>query len=166
MTDTSTHAILLFSHGSVLCGAGQTLLEHAETMRRRGDAPIIEVGYLNYSAPDFDDAVDRCIAQGATAITIAPYFLVAGKFVTVDLPRRIAAAQARHPAVPMAVADAMRFHPQLVAAVLAAAERVRPPAAWRDTAAQAAQFCRDLPQCPRHGTALCPASARRMEATQ
>lgn len=157
-------AILLFSHGSVLCGAGENLFQLAQRMRERGDAPIVEVGYLNYSDPDFDAAVERCVAQGATRIIIAPYFLVAGKFVVVDLPRRIAAAQARYPDVPFVVADAMRAHPRLVDAVLSAATRTQAPSAWRDTAAQAEQFCRDLPQCPRYGTEACPATRARLEA--
>ncbi|GAC1365408.1 MAG: CbiX/SirB N-terminal domain-containing protein [Herpetosiphon sp.] len=156
-------AILLFSHGSVLCGAGQHLFELADRMRDRGDAPIVEVGFLNYSEPDFDVAVDHCIAQGATRIVIAPYFLVAGKFVRVDLPRRIAEARARHPNVEFVVADAMRFHPRLVDAVLAAAERTQSPEAWRETQDQAEAFCRDVPQCPRYGTLACPAQRARQE---
>lgn len=159
-------AILLFSHGSVLCGAEQNLLAQAERMRERGDAPIVEVGFLNYSAPPFEDAVAACVAQGATRITVAPYFLVAGKFVVVDLPRRIAAAQAQYPQIPFVVADAMRDHALLAEAVLSATTRTRAPAAWRDTAAQAIQFCRALPQCPRYGTPACPAFAARGSSSE
>src|ERR687885_2787841 len=114
-------AIILFSHGSLLCGAGETLRELAEHMRARGDAPIVEVGYLNYSEPTFEAAFERCVAAGARRITVAPYFLVAGKFVKVDLPRKIEAARARHPEVEVRVADAMRFHPGLADAILACA---------------------------------------------
>ncbi|MBA3948173.1 MAG: CbiX/SirB N-terminal domain-containing protein [Herpetosiphonaceae bacterium] len=156
-------AIILFSHGSVLCGAGQNLFELAMRMRERGDAPIIEVGFLNYSEPDFDTAVARCIAQGADHITIAPYFLVAGKFVTVDLPKRIEAARHHHPSVQFVVAEAMRFHPRLADALLSVAAHSREPGSWRDTDAQAAQFCRDIPQCPRYGTDACPATRARHE---
>jgi sirohydrochlorin ferrochelatase len=156
-------AIVLFSHGSVLCGAGQNLFELAARLRERGAAPIIEVGFLNYSEPDFDVAVARCVALGADRITIAPYFLVAGKFVMVDLPRRIEAARRTHPGVQFVVAEAMRFHPRMADALLSVAEHSLEPAAWRDTAAQAAQFCRDIPQCPRYGTDACPATRARHE---
>ena len=87
-------AIILFSHGSVLCGAGQNLLELARYMRERGNAPTVEPGYLNYSEPRFEETFRQCVAQGATRITIVPYFLVAGKFVKDDLPQQIAAMQA------------------------------------------------------------------------
>ena len=82
-------ALILFSHGSVLCGAGQNLFELARFMQARGDAPIVEVGFLNYSEPPFADAFRRCVERGATQITVVPYFLVAGKFVKDDLPKQI-----------------------------------------------------------------------------
>src|SRR5919202_5974049 len=144
-------AIILFSHGSLLCGAGETLRELAERMRVRGDAPIVEVGYLNYSEPTFETAFERCVAAGARRITIAPYFLVAGKFVKVDLPRKIAAVRARYPEVDVRVAAAMGFHPRLADALLACAERAAPPSEWGRTLQDAAQFCRADLRCPLYG---------------
>lgn len=151
-------AIILFSHGSVLCGAGQNLLELARHMRARGDAPIVEPGYLNYSEPRFAETFRRCVEQGATRITVVPYFLVAGKFVKEDLPGCVAEAQAEFPEVEVRVAEAIRFHPRLADALLGCAERALPPAAWRDTKAQAAAFCRASPRCPLYGTDDCPAT--------
>lgn len=150
-----SEAIILFSHGSVLCGAGETLRLLAERMRERGDAPIVEVGYLNYSEPAFEETFERCVAAGAGRITIAPYFLVAGKFVKVDLPRKIAAARARHPEIAVHVAEALRFHPGLAEALLACATRTAPPSEWRRTLDQASDFCRANQRCPLYGTARC-----------
>lgn len=151
-------AIILFSHGSVLCGAGQNLLDLARAMRERGDAPIVAPGYLNYSEPRFAETFRDCVAQGATRITVVPYFLVAGKFVKDDLPGAIAAMQAEFPDVTVEIADAIRFHPLLADALLACADRARPPGAWRDTKAQAAAFCRASERCPLYGTDDCPAT--------
>ncbi len=151
-------AIILFSHGSVLCGAGQNLFELAAHMRERGDAPIVEVGFLNYSEPPFAEAFRRCVEQGATRITVVPYFLVAGKFVKEDLPGCIEAAQVEFPQVEVRVAEAIRFHPLLADALLACAERAQPPSFWRDTKAQVAVFCRANPRCPLYGSEDCPAT--------
>lgn len=151
-------AIILFSHGSVLCGAGQNLLELAQQMQARGVASIVAPGYLNYSEPRFTETFRQCVAQGATRITVVPYFLVAGKFVKEDLPGVIAAAQAEFPSVQVEIADAIRFHPLLADALLACAERAQVPAAWRDTKAQAAAFCRASERCPLYGTDECPAT--------
>jgi len=157
-------AIILFSHGSVLCGAGQNLLELAACMRERGDAALVEPGYLNYSEPRFAETFARVVAQGATRVTVVPYFLVAGKFVREDLPDQLAAVSRRFPGVEIHVAEAIRFHPLLADALLACAERARPPSAWRDTKAQVAAFCRAQPSCPLYGSADCPATPMSEEA--
>ncbi len=158
-----SNAIILFSHGSVLCGAGQNLFELAERMRERGDAPIVEVGFLNYSQPRFADTFRHCVEQGATSITVVPYFLVAGKFVKEDLPKCIDVAKAEFPHVDVRVSDALRFHPLLADALMACAERAETPSFWRDTKAQVAAYCRANPRCPLYGTEDCPAT-RNVEA--
>lgn len=151
-----THAILLFSHGSVLCGAGQTLFDLARRMEARGDAPVVEAGFLNYSAPTFEEAFEKCTARGATQITIAPYFLVAGYFVKVSLPPKIAAMSAKFPDVEVKVAEALQTHEFLADAIINCANRAQEPEKWRDILNTAPQFCRDNAQCPLNGTPQCP----------
>jgi sirohydrochlorin cobaltochelatase len=150
-------AILLFSHGSVLCGAERNLLELAARMRTQGDAAIVEAGFLNYTAPLFAEAVSRCVAQGATRIVVAPYFLIAGKFVTEELPGVIAAARAEHPEVAFEVADVIGFHPLLAEAVIHSAEHARPVAEWHAAIAEAGAWCREQPKCPLYKTEVCRA---------
>ena len=111
-------AVILFSHGSLLCGAGEALKVQAERLRARNIAPIVEVGYLNYSEPPFADAVASVVAQGATRILVTPYFLIPGKFVKVDLPRAVFEAQSAHPDVTFLVAEAIGFDPRLADALL------------------------------------------------
>ncbi|MEA2489066.1 MAG: sirohydrochlorin cobaltochelatase [Acidobacteriota bacterium] len=152
-------AILLFSHGSVLCGAERNLLALAARMRARGDAAIVEVGFLNYTEPLFATAVSRCVAQGATRIVIAPYFLVSGKFVVQELPAVIDAARAEHPGVTFVVGDVIGFHPALAEAILSSAASARPTAAWREELRIAGESCRENPKCPLHGSAVCKVPA-------
>ena len=149
-------AIILFSHGSVLCGAGETLFALAARMEARGDAPIVEVGFLNYSQPTFAQAFEKCVERGATRILVAPYFLVAGYFVKVSLPPVIAPMRDKYPGVEVVVAEAMKTHELLAEAILSCAERAYEPAHWRDLWDQAPQFCRPHPQCPLYDTAKCP----------
>ena len=153
------HAILLFSHGSVLCGGGKNLFDLAQRMEKRGDASIVEVGFLNYSEPTFEDAFARVVERGATHITIAPYFLIAGYFVKVSLPPKIAAMREKFPEIEVEVAQALRAHPLLAQGILACATRAQKPEKWRDLLDEAPQFCRDNPQCPLHGTPQCPATS-------
>lgn len=151
-------AVILLSHGSVLCGAEQNLLEIAERLRRAtGDT--IEAAFLNYTAPHFIDAVDRCVDAGAAGITVLPYFLIAGKFVTHDLPRLIADAVAKYPQLEFQVAEPIRYHQSLADAVLDCARHAKPPAEWRHADEQTTRFCRNDQRCPLHGTPDCPQSA-------
>jgi sirohydrochlorin ferrochelatase len=153
-------AILVFSHGSVLCGAERNLVDLVGRLRARGDAPIVELGFLNYNQPSFADAVERCVRQGATRIVIAPYFLIAGKFVVADLPRVIAEERAKHPQVEFLTADVIGFHPALADAILASATTAKPTSEWRSAIRETAEWCRDNPKCPLHGTDVCRAHHR------
>ncbi|HVF10174.1 MAG TPA: CbiX/SirB N-terminal domain-containing protein, partial [Abditibacteriaceae bacterium] len=155
-------AIILFSHGSLLCGAGENLGGLAQRMRERGDAPLVEVGYLNYSEPPFEEAFANCVAQDATRIIVAPYFLVAGYFVTKTLAPKIAAMQAQYPDVEVRLAEAMRFHPSLAEAVLACAARAAAPETWRGLLSTAPLFCRADSQCPLYGSEQCPATGKNL----
>ncbi len=151
-----SNAIILFSHGSTLCGAGETLKRLAAQMQARGDASVVRVGFLNFSEPQFQSTFDECVASGATSITVVPYFLVAGYFVKVDLPRELAQAYERHPNIEVRVADALRDHPKLADAILDCASRAQPPGEWRNLLNAASQWCRSSEQCPLYGTPKCP----------
>ena len=102
-------ALILFSHGSVLCGAGEALDAHAERLRGTGDWPIVQVGYMNYSEPTFAEAVAACTAQGATRIVVLPFFLIPGYFVTKTLPEQLRGVQADYPDLEFVVADAIGY---------------------------------------------------------
>ena len=148
-------AIILFSHGSVLCGAERNLIDLATRMRERGDAPVVEVAFLNYTEPDLATAVRRCVEQGATRIVIAPYFLIAGKFVVDDLPAAIAAVQTRYPELQFDTAGVIGFHPILARVVVSAAELARLPGEWDPERSHNGAWCREQPKCPLYGGDVC-----------
>lgn len=129
---------------------------HADRLRARGLAPIVEIGYLNYCEPLFAETVERCVAAGATRIVVTPYFLVPGYFVKVDLPRCVETARQAFPQVTFVVAEPIGFDERLADALLASADCAQGPEAWRGDLQTAAQFCRPSPQCPLYGTLNCP----------
>ncbi len=149
-------AIILFSHGSLLCGSGQALELHAARLRARALAPIVEIGYLNYCEPLFSDAVARCVSAGATRIVVTPYFLAPGYFVKVDLPKCIESARQAFPKVAFIVAEPSGFDERLAEALIASAQCAEDSAFWRGDLETAAQFCRPSPQCPLYGASGCP----------
>lgn len=149
-------ALILFSHGSVLCGAGEAVDAHAERLRARGDFPLVEVGYLNYSEPTLAESVEKVVAAGATRVVIVPYFLISGYFVTASLPKVLDPVKAAHPDVTFVVAEALKTDDALADALLAAATSARTAEHWRDPLQRASRACRPNPECPLYGTPSCP----------
>ncbi len=149
-------AVILFSHGSVLCGAGEALLEHAARLRAHDRFEIVEVGYLNYSDPPFLDAVSTCVDRGASRIFVVPYFLVPGKFVSIDLPKAMEEANDSFPNVAFVVAAAIGYDNALADAILDSADHALPEHSWRDDLKHASRHCLNRPVCPLYATSDCP----------
>ncbi|MGO8672965.1 MAG: sirohydrochlorin chelatase [Capsulimonadaceae bacterium] len=157
-------ALILFSHGSLLCGSGEALEEHAVRLRAAGLWPRVEIGYLNYSEPTFADVVTRCVSdarrQGEAAdsieIVVQPYFLVPGHFVSRSLPDHVHEAQGAHPGVRFAVGQAIGFDERLADAIVDSALSPLGPDEWFAELASTASGCQIRPECPLHGTPTCP----------
>jgi len=149
-------AVILFSHGSLLCGAGEALDAHAERIRQLGKWPLVTVGYMNYSEPSFLDAVKKCYDNGVNSIIVVPFFLIPGYFVRKSLPELIAEAQTAHPELSFKIARALGFDVRLADAILESAANPLGPEDWRGDLASAARGCRANPECPLYGTPNCP----------
>jgi sirohydrochlorin cobaltochelatase len=156
-------ALVLFSHGSLLCGAGEAVDTHAERLRQRGEFDRVAVGYLNYSTPLFADTVAALVAEGVTQIVVLPYFLIPGYFVQKSLPETLAPVQATHPNVEFVVAPAIGFDIHLADALFDAAIHARTSEHWRNPLRRAAQSCRPSVDCPLYGTSACPKVPHRPE---
>lgn len=152
-------ALILFAHGSLLCGSGEALDAHADRLRALGLADRVAVGYLNYTEPSFAATVDALAAEGVTEVRVLPYFLAPGYFVTHALPECLDAAKAKHPEIAFTVAEPMGGDPRWIDAVLEAAAAARGPQTWGEPVARAGRACRNLPECPLYGTRDCPATA-------
>lgn len=160
MTASPRPALVLFGHGSLLCGSDEPMRTHADRLREKEEWLDVQVGFLNYSEPAIEKAVEQCIARGAGHIVIAPYFLVAGKFVTVDLPARIASVKAAYPGVQFTVAQALEDVDGLLDVVDSLMQSPQPLDAWQAAAIQAVkQHCTLRVDCPLYGSSACRATA-------
>jgi sirohydrochlorin ferrochelatase len=150
-------AVILFSHGSTLCGAGDALDAHAQRLRNR--FPLVEVGYMNYSTPTFEEAVRKVLLASADEIVVAPFFLVPGYFVNKSLPDRVNAVKQQYPGVDFKIAEALGTDGLLADALVDAATHPLSQDEWRQGLHTASRACRNSPSCPLYGTADCPAAA-------
>jgi len=157
--------LILFSHGSVLCGAGEALEAHAGRLREREEWAAVEIGYLNYNRPTFQEAVQRLASSGIPRIVIVPYFLVPGKFVTHDLPRVIDQAKSDFPELDFSIAEPIGYDSALADVILELAESAEGPEAWGVDLERAAGTCERNPRCPLYSTKQCPNAHARNPVT-
>jgi sirohydrochlorin ferrochelatase len=147
-------SLILYSHGSVLCGAGEALDAHVARLKRHFER--VDIGYLNYSEPRFAVAAEAAIAAGATKIIVAPYLLISGYFVQKALPEVLNPVRDAHPEVEFIVAEALNFDELLAEAVIEAARTGVEAAHWEDRLLQVQKSCRPHVDCPLYGTNACP----------
>jgi len=118
----SRPAILLIGHGSRVRAANRTLVQVARALSARLRGARVVPCYLEAARPSIQEAVDRCVRHGDTAIVFAPYFLALGGHVVQDLPAQRRRAIHRHPGLRITMAAPLGYDRRLVAVV---ADRVR-----------------------------------------
>ncbi len=115
-------AILLIDHGSKRAEANQMLACMANLVQHlAGDRAIVRYAHMELAEPSIARGFADCVAAGATDVTAFPYMLSPGRHSTADIPRMVAAAASRHPAVRYRITPAFGVDPRLAELVLARA---------------------------------------------
>jgi sirohydrochlorin ferrochelatase len=128
MTATpGAHAIVLIDHGSRRAEANEQLEELARKIRAREPETIVQTAHLEIAAPGLGEAIDVCVAGGARAIVVHPYFLGPGRHTSEDIPQQVAEASARHPDIDLRVSAPLGVHDKLVDVVLERVLECRSP---------------------------------------
>ncbi len=148
--------LILFSHGSLLCGADSTLYLHADRIRAKQLFPHVEVGFLNYNRPTILESVENLLLAGCTNIIIVPYFLISGRFVTRDLPEALRKVEERHPHITIAIADPIGYDERLADAVSDLTSSAVDSDDWDQLMEKARMACMGDPLCPLYGVNGCP----------
>jgi len=91
------NGIVLIGHGSIKSASGGAMIRLAARLREMGVAPVAEAGFLNYSRPTLNEAIEKCIGLGVQRLFVQPYFLIDGVYVQNDLAGEIALHAARWP---------------------------------------------------------------------
>ena len=148
--------LLLFSHGSLLCGADQILRSHAERLRLSSSYRAVEIAFLNYNHPNLTEAVERLSQAGCTTILVIPYLLVPGKFITRDLPEQINKIKQSRQELTFLIGNPLGYSSLLSKAILEVAELALDQSSWIDYLHEAQNGCIGNPKCPLYGTKGCP----------
>ena len=65
------------------------------------------------------DGVKRCVDDGATSITVLPYFLNSGRHVVEDVPREVAECRLAYPKIEIQIAPHLGASPLLIDVLIA-----------------------------------------------
>lgn len=90
-------AVIVIDHGSRMQAANDMLEDVVAMYREATGAPIVEPAHMELASPTLDDAVERCVAQGARTVVVHPYFLAPGRHSTGDIPSMVEALAPRYP---------------------------------------------------------------------
>ena len=117
-------ALLIVAHGSrrtqsndeIRALAAKVAAQSADTYGYVGSA------FLELAEPSIPDGIQQCIDQGATDITIMPFFLSAGRHVVNDVPELVQAKQAENPQVRVRMAPYLGVSSLMPSLILQAAQ--------------------------------------------
>ena len=79
---------------------------------------IIEYAYLELAEPSLLQCIDNIINEGASSITIFPYFLNSGNHVTRDIPAIIETAAVQYPECRFDVSTFIGMHKDMPKLIL------------------------------------------------
>jgi len=99
-------ALLLVAHGSRRQQSNEEVILLAGKLRQAcdDDYTIVHSGFLELASPSIPEGIENCIQDGATQVTVLPYFLNSGRHVVKDVPEIVAAVTQQYPDVDIVVA--------------------------------------------------------------
>lgn len=105
-------ALLLIAHGSRRGASNEEVRDLAKKLAHvAGDRyELVAPAFLELAEPDIPGGVDRCVAAGASQVTVVPYFLSAGRHVAKDIPEELEKARREHPDIPIQQCDYLGMH--------------------------------------------------------
>jgi sirohydrochlorin ferrochelatase len=110
---SGTKAVILIGHGSRAAGADDDMERIAAGLRQERGG-IVETCRMGGRGLLFDEALDRCVRDGAREILVLPYFLHFGIHLREDIPEILRRAAQRHPGVKLALGRHLGFDESLV----------------------------------------------------
>lgn len=100
-------SLLLIAHGSRRSQSNDEVSEMAEKLKRlcADEYNIIHAGFLELADPLIPDGIKKCIDDGATSVTVLPYFLNSGRHVIEDIPNIVNETKQHYPDVNIKIAS-------------------------------------------------------------
>jgi len=94
-------ALLLVAHGSRREESNQEVVILTNKLQSifTNQYQIFQAGFLEIASPSIETSIINCVKQGATSISVLPYFLNSGLHVIQDIPNTVNKMQQQFPDV-------------------------------------------------------------------
>lgn len=106
----------MVAHGSRRAESNDEVLALANELKGKcaEQYEIVNAAFLELADPLIPVGLERCIADGARAISVLPYFLNSGRHVAEDIPNIVNAVRLRFPDVAITVAPHVGASPLMM----------------------------------------------------
>lgn len=101
----SKTGVVLVDHGSKKKDSNEQLVAFRDLYQQITKQEVLEVAHMELAEPTIEQAVGKCVAQGARLVVVAPYFLSRGRHIQEDIPALVRDAQEKYPGVEITIAD-------------------------------------------------------------
>jgi len=108
--------VLVVGHGSRRHEANEDVREAARRIGERGRFGLIEAAFLEIEHPNIREGFARLVEQGASEITVHPYFLSPGRHTRGDIPVEVREAASRYVGVRYRITEPLSAHPLVIEA--------------------------------------------------
>lgn len=123
--------ILLFAHGSPVEEANGGVRDLAAKIQAAGPYGYVRAAFLDGGTPDLSNGVLEAAEAGVQRVVVIPYFLTVGLHLRRDLPKLVAAAREKFPAVEITVGQSLEGHPLMPSMILGRVqEALQNESAW------------------------------------
>jgi uroporphyrin-III C-methyltransferase len=122
MSKEALRAVLVVGHGSRRREANEDVREAARRIGERGSFPLITAAFLEIEHPNIQEGFAQLVRQGASHITVHPYFLSPGRHTRGDIPVEVLEAASLHPGVTYQITEPLSAHHLVIDASI---ERIR-----------------------------------------
>lgn len=101
--------ILLVAHGSKKDTSNDQVRALADRMSKINQDNncnvVVIAAFLELAEPLIVQGIETCVNQGASQISVVPYFLSAGRHVVEDVPAEVEIGRKNHPEVAITLCD-------------------------------------------------------------
>ena len=109
-------ALVIVAHGSRREASNNEVRELTARIKAslKPEYQLVNTGFLELAEPLIPASIEQCIEQGATEISVLPYFLSAGRHVQEDVPSEVQTVINHHPKVKITILPHIGGTPQMV----------------------------------------------------